>query len=1265
MSNVTDLFDTGIDNSGNILGDGVADPHYSLISFPIGTVSPAVTTPPGFPFGAWINNTATSKWISPNSSQANGPVGSYIYETIFTLPASFSTASITGQWATDNEGVNILLNGNPIGITNNSQFDFVSFTISNSSYFKAGINTLDFVVNNGGRPTGLQVNKLVANYSLNILANSDFETPFTSYTTSGSDGQVPFYYQPSGANIAWTFGVGTGLAQSYSLLQAYDGQQFAFLQMATGLLSQTFSVNQNVNAVLNFELALRPVYSTGQVIQVFLDDRALTTVPVTNTTWTLVNIELGSITTGNHTIAFKGISDSSGDTTAFIDKVSIIPSLIPQQGSLAFSNPSYTVNEDGTLIGTAITVTRSGGSNGEVSATINLSNGSATAPADYNNSPITVTFANGDATPKIITIPIVNDTLVESTETINLTLTNPTGGAILGTQNTAVLGIVDDDIQLNFSTANYTVREDGTAVTDIIITRSGRSTGAVSATITFTDGTAIGCGCAASSVNNDFFNGSFTVTLADGEISKTIPVENASLGGSNAIRIRNDSKVEGDEYFSINLTNPTGGATIGNQGTAKVTILDDDVELAFSAANFSVKENGEAITAVTVTRNGRLTGVVGATINLTDGTATSPSDYNNTPIAISFADGETSKTVFIPVNNDIIIEPDETVNLCLTNPTGGATIGSQSTAVLKIIDNGLAPTLGVSINKDIIAESATAIGTVTRNIITDRDLVVTLVSNDTTEATVPTQVTILANQASATFNINGVDDGVPDGAQPVVITASATGFSSGSRNLTVTDINVPDLVVSNLSATTPLLTGKQASFSYKVENKGIAKATASDTSPLVDRVYLSTDNKLDSSDTLLGEFQFKGDLPVGQFYERNVSFFVPKTIGQYYLIAQTDATNTINEGGSIGDNNNTTILPVSIAAAYRATVSTDTEVGISGQSVVFKGQALSNLDNSPIPFEFVIVAVKNNGNVRELSAFTDGSGNFTSTFKPLAGEGGQYQVNAYFPNNPTEDTAPEDSFKLLGMRFTSNGVSNKVIANQAFTGQVSLQNLTDVALNGLTAKIEGAPSNWNVQVNTPATLAGLGSNTISYTITAPNNSVITQDTFNIKLTSAEGVTASLPVSVDLERIVPRLVASTNIVSSGMLRGNQTAVEFDVKNEGGAVAKDIEVLLPDAPWLKLASPTKISSLAPGESTKVTLLLTPDANLPLTQYKGNIVLDAAGNDGDLSLPFNFRAVSDAVGGLRVSVVDDYTFYTEGDRQFAYFHHVSSDRFQAIAS
>jgi hypothetical protein len=71
-------------------------------------------------------------------------------------------------------------------------------------------------------------------------------------------------------------------------------------------------------------------------------------------------------------------------------------------------------------------------------------------------------------------------------------------------------------------------------------------------------------------------NVSFTLTFAENETNKLITVQNAILGNPNAIKIRNDSKVEGNETFTIKLTNPTGGAVIGEQGTATVTILDDE-----------------------------------------------------------------------------------------------------------------------------------------------------------------------------------------------------------------------------------------------------------------------------------------------------------------------------------------------------------------------------------------------------------------------------------------------------------------------------------------------------------------------------------------------------------------------------------------------------------------------------------------------------------------------------------------------------------------
>ncbi|NCR09221.1 MAG: hypothetical protein GPI95_13180 [Microcystis aeruginosa LG13-11] len=943
-------------------------------------------------------------------------------------------------------------------------------------------------------------------------------------------------------------------------------------------------------------------------------------------------------TNANYPIVIRS-KDSGGLS---YDKSFIINLIdVPEPGTLAFSNAQFSVNEDGTPVN-QIKIIRTGGSQGEVSTTIDLTNGTATSE-DYDKTSIPVTFANGE-TEKFVTVPITNDTFVENPETINLTLTNPTNGATLGSQNTATLTILDDDAQLNFNAANYTVSEDGTAVTDIIITRTGRATGTVGATITFANGTAKGCACGLHLTTSDFLSSPITVILGENEISKIIPVQLAGSQGSNFIPIINDTQVESNETFTINLTNPTGGATIGNQNSATVTILDDDIQLAFSAPNFAIREDGTAIAAVTVNRIGRLTGVVGATINLDGGSATYPDDYIQTSLNIFFADGENSKTVNIPVRNDITSEPDETVNLTLVNPTGGATLGNQNIATLTIVDNGLTPSLSLAIDKDIIAENAgnnAATATITRSIVTDEDLIVTLASNDTSEITVPNQVIIPANQASATFTLNAVDDNITDGIQTVTITATANGFSQGIDTINVADINVPDLKIVNLSASTPLLTGKQGSFTYRVVNQGLSDASGTWT----DKVYLSTDTTLETNkDIFLDNYQFSGTIPTGLFYERNLPFFIPKTPGKYYLIAQTDTANTINEGIGLGENNNTSITSINITPAYRATVSTDTEIGVTGNKVILQGKAFSNSDNSAVPYEFVTIAIKYNGTVRELTAFTDKNGNFVKDFQPLPGEGGQYQINAYFSGYSSEDTIAEDSFKLLGMRFNTGGAYYQINANSPFNATATLQNLTDIPITGITYTVAGAPQDWNIQVNAPDTLAGNTNLPISYTITAPNNSPITQDTFNINLTSAEGVSTTLPVTINLRRIVPHLVANTNLLSNGMLRGKQTPIEFEVTNNGGIATGEVKVILPNAPWLKLASPVTLSSLNPGESSKVTLLLAPDTNLPLTVYNGNLVLDVVGNDGDLSLPFSFRAVSDAVGSLQISVVDELTFFTE---------------------
>ena len=154
---ITGLFNTGVDASGIPLANNATELHYTLVSVPGGSTKVRVATSAnGGPIPPWLGDTSVSAWIGPTGdSSLNGPIGNYDYRTMFTLSAQdAAAASITGQWTTDNTGVDILLNGVSTG---NTQSGFSTFdNLSIKSGFVAGVNTLDFIVYNAGGPTGLR-----------------------------------------------------------------------------------------------------------------------------------------------------------------------------------------------------------------------------------------------------------------------------------------------------------------------------------------------------------------------------------------------------------------------------------------------------------------------------------------------------------------------------------------------------------------------------------------------------------------------------------------------------------------------------------------------------------------------------------------------------------------------------------------------------------------------------------------------------------------------------------------------------------------------------------------------------------------------------------------------------------------------------------------------------------------------------------------------------------------------------------------------------
>jgi len=164
---ITFLFNTGVDSTGTPLSDGtVGDPHYLLTSVPLGsTTDTLIRTAAGFPINVYLGDDSKSAWIGPNNDYSfDSPTGLYDYRTTFDLSGLVpSTASILGQWAVDNEGIDILINGastgntigtvgDPLGVSFNT---WTSFDITGG--FVEGVNTLDFLVYNDFGPTALRV----------------------------------------------------------------------------------------------------------------------------------------------------------------------------------------------------------------------------------------------------------------------------------------------------------------------------------------------------------------------------------------------------------------------------------------------------------------------------------------------------------------------------------------------------------------------------------------------------------------------------------------------------------------------------------------------------------------------------------------------------------------------------------------------------------------------------------------------------------------------------------------------------------------------------------------------------------------------------------------------------------------------------------------------------------------------------------------------------------------------------------------------------
>ena len=162
---------------------------------------------------------------------------------------------------------------------------------------------------------------------------------------------------------------------------------------------------------------------------------------------------------GNETFSVHIVNPTGGASLGGLTTVNITiqdnDSNPGNPGTIRFENGTANVNEGNA--NASLTVRRINGSTGAVSVAYSTANGTAQAGSDFVGATNSiVSWGNGDSSNKTIQIPIVGDTVEEPAETFNVTLSSPTGGAVLGSPASATVTIADDDVSCDPCVANAT-----------------------------------------------------------------------------------------------------------------------------------------------------------------------------------------------------------------------------------------------------------------------------------------------------------------------------------------------------------------------------------------------------------------------------------------------------------------------------------------------------------------------------------------------------------------------------------------------------------------------------------------------------------------------------------------------------------------------------------------------------------------------------------------------------------------------------------------
>jgi hypothetical protein len=342
-------------------------------------------------------------------------------------------------------------------------------------------------------------------------------------------------------------------------------------------------------------------------------------------------------------------------------------------------------------------------------------------------------------------------------------------------------------------------------------------------------------------------------------------------------------------------------------------------------------------------------------------------------------------------------------------------------------------------------------------------------------------------------------------------------------------------------------------------------------------------------------------------------------------------------------------LDVDVRPSYRVGVRTETKTVIR--------------PSRPIPFEFetqdfsgrrvkekmAVLWVQKVGSTyrRKTLAKTDSFGTFSRPFLPYATDVGNFMFGGEHPDY--ENVTVQGQFSILGVDispasyFFSGYPSETALIQNAFL--VTFHGGSFINISVVFDDVDGVEIDTLLNRTEVNQTANVLSMSISITVISP----MSGDVY-FTLSTAQGVSASGSLYIDIRDRSPRFQATPSVVDVDVVRGGAASFEtVNIRNVGSRKSDDISIVLPNQPVVHSVTGNALPGLRVDESTSITFAFAASLDMTLgSVYTGTVGFVSNGTFA--TLDYRVRVVSDIAASLTVITEDEATYFAEGSPKLA---------------